>query len=257
MRLQGSRLLAFVLFGLYMALTGWGRQTAQTQTATSAPKFTMLVFTKTTVYRHESIPTGIMALKALGAQHNFQVDASEDATVITPENLARYRVVIFLNTSGDILDAGQQAAFERFIQRGGGFVGIHSATDTEYEWPWYEQLIGAYVVNHSTIQAATVKVLDASHASTKPLPATWIRHDEWYNFPSAPNPTVQVLLSIDETTYTGGSMGEHHPISWYHQYDGGRAWYTAMGHTTESYHEPLFLQHILGGIMWAAGATTD
>jgi type 1 glutamine amidotransferase len=253
----GGLFLACVLSGLYIALTGWGPHTALPQTTSSTSRFTVLVFTKTTGFRHESIPGGINALKALGAQYHFQVDTSEDATVFTPENVARYRVVIFLNTTGDILDPGQQAVFERFIQHGGGFVGIHSATDTEYEWPWYGQLVGAYFASHPALQTATVKVLDASHASTKPLPAIWTRHDEWYNFRTAPDPTVHVLLAIDETTYTGGSMGEYHPISWYHRYDGGRAWYTAMGHTTESYHEPLFVQHVLGGILWAAGTTTD
>jgi type 1 glutamine amidotransferase len=216
--------------------------------------FTVLVFTRTAAFRHESIPAGIAALQALGAQHHFQVEASEDAAVFTPENLARYRVVIFCNTTGDILDPNQQAAFEQFIRQGGGFVGIHSATDTEYAWPWYGQLVGAYFADHPAIQTATVKVVDATHASTQFLPAAWTRHDEWYNFRAALAPHVRILLALDETTYAGGSMGALHPITWYHQYDGGRAWYTAMGHTTASYSEPLFLEHLAGGVLWAAGA---
>ena len=162
-----------------------------------------------------------------------------------------------MNTTGNILDAEQQAALEQFIRQGGGFVGIHSATDTEYDWPWYGRLVGAYFASHPAIQTATVRVVNATHPSTKPLPATWTRQDEWYNFRAAPPATVHVLLTIDETSYSGGSMGAHHPLAWYHHYDGGRAWYTAMGHTTESYSEPLFLQHVLGGIRWAAGVTTD
>jgi type 1 glutamine amidotransferase len=248
--------LCSVLCGVYM-VAHVGRQGSYSHAASSTPKFAALVFTKTTGWRHESIPAGISAIQALGAQQHFAVHASEDAAVFTRDHLARYRVVIFLNTTGDILDAEQQAALEGFIRQGGGFVGIHSATDTEYDWPWYGRLVGAYFANHPAIQTATIKVVDATHPSTRPLPATWSRQDEWYNFRAAPPPTVRVLLSLDETSYTGGSMGDQHPIAWYHRYDSGRAWYTAMGHTTESYHEPLFLQHILGGIMWAAGATTE
>jgi type 1 glutamine amidotransferase len=240
-----------------MALSSEGSQPVPSRESGSAPQFAVLVFTKTTGFRHESIPAGIAAVQALGAQQHFAVDTSEDATVFTLDNLARYRVVIFLNTTGEILDAAQQAVFEQFIRQGGGFVGIHSASDTEYDWPWYGQLIGAYFASHPALQTATVKVADATHPSTRPLPAAWTRYDEWYNFRAVPSPTVHVLLTIDETTYTGGSMGAHHPLAWYHQYDGGRAWYTAMGHTTEAYQEPLFVQHILGGILWAAGATTD
>ncbi len=217
------------------------------------PAFTVLVFTKTAGFRHESIPTGIMAITSLGDEQHFHVDSSEDAAVFTDANLARYRVIIFLNTTGDILDLSQQAAFERFVQRGGGFVGIHSATDTEYDWEWYGRLVGAYFDSHPPIQMATVSVVDATHLSTLQLPTAWTRNDEWYNFRADPSPQVSVLMQVDEMTYTGGTMSKNHPISWCHEYDGGRAWYTAMGHTTESYSDPLFLRHISGGIRWAAG----
>jgi len=220
----------------------------------NSPDFTVLVFTKTAAFRHASIPDGIKAIQFLADQHHFQAEASEDAAIFTDENLARYRGVIFLNTSGDILNQEQQAAFERFIRKGGGFIGIHSATDTEYKWPWYGQLVGAYFKNHPPIQTATVKVVDSTHISTKTLPAEWVRTDEWYNFQEDPSARVNVLIKIDETTYSGGSMGENHPISWYHEYEGGRAWYTAMGHTKETYGDPLFLDHLWGGIRWATGA---
>jgi type 1 glutamine amidotransferase len=173
--------------------------------------------------------------------------------VFTDEHLARYRVVIILNTTGDILTPDQQAAFERFIQRGGGFVGIHAATDTETEWPWYGRLVGTYFAHHPDIQQAALRVVDPTHVSTRHLPTTWTRTDEWYSFREHPGPHVAVLITIDETTYEGGRMGAHHPISWYHQYDGGRAWYTAMGHTEASYAEPWLQSHIVGGILWAAG----
>ncbi|HWP47200.1 MAG TPA: ThuA domain-containing protein [Candidatus Limnocylindrales bacterium] len=213
----------------------------------------ILIFTRTRGFRHESIPDGIAAIRSLGNRHQFQVEATEDAGVFTDDNLAGYQAVIFLNTTGDVLNPEQQAAFEKFIQKGKGFVGIHSATDTEYDWPWYGRLVGTYFKNHPAVQPATLKVVDSTHISTRQLPSEWIRSDEWYNFRHDPSPQVKVLIQIDETTYSGGNMGESHPISWYHEYDGGRAWYTAMGHTRETYKEPLFLSHIGGGICWAMG----
>jgi cytochrome c len=219
--------------------------------------FTVLVFSKTAAFRHLSIAPGIAAIRALGEQHGFRVDAGETAGAFTDANLARYRVVVFLNTTGDVLDADQQAAFERFIRRGGGFAGIHSATDTEYEWPWYGRLVGTYFRNHPAIQSAVLRVIDATHPSTRHLPAQWTRTDEWYNFRFDPSAQVHVLLEIDEETYGGGSMGARHPMAWYHEYDGGRAWYTALGHTNQTYEEPLFLQHLLGGLRWVAGVTCE
>jgi type 1 glutamine amidotransferase len=248
--------LARAIFWLSILLTAGTCHASSTESSGDAPAFAVLLFTKTAGFRHDSIPAGVQAIESLGTTHHFHVEASEDATVFTDDHLAQYQVVIFFNTTGDILDPNQQQAFERFIRNGGGFVGIHSATDTEYDWPWYGQLVGTYFANHSAIQMATITVVDAMHPSTNQLPATWIRNDEWYNFREDPSPNVNVLIKIDETTYAGGGMGENHPISWYHQYDGGRAWYTAMGHTVESYSEPLFLTHLLGGIMWAAGVTS-
>ena len=217
-------------------------------------RFSVLVFTKTAGFRHDSIPAGIASIGSLGQEHGFSVVNTEDAGVFTDDNLAKYRVIIFLSTTGDILDVDQQAAFERFVRRGGGFVGIHSATDTEYDWPWYGNLVGTYFSSHPSIQTATIKVVDSSHPSTQSLPQDWQRTDEWYNFRDDPSARVKVLLTIDENTYSGGTMGDRHPLAWYHEYDGGRAWYTAMGHTIESYGEPLFMAHVLGGIMWAANS---
>jgi type 1 glutamine amidotransferase len=246
---------ARAIFWLSVWLTACVCNASSTQPSGDAPAFAALLFTKTAGFRHESIPAGVQAIKSLGAKHHFHVEASEDATVFTDANLGQYQVVIFLHTTGDILEPDQQQVFERFIRNGGGFVGLHSATDTEYDWSWYGRLVGTYFDNHPAIQRATMTVVDSTHVSTKQLPATWIRIDEWYNFRDDPSPNVNVLIKIDETTYAGGGMGENHPISWCHQYDGGRAWYTAMGHTVESYSEPLFLIHVLGGIMWAAGVT--
>jgi type 1 glutamine amidotransferase len=225
------------------------------QVNSSSSDFAVLVFSKTAGFRHSSIPAGIAAIQSLGSQHNFLVDATEDETSFTDANLANYQVVVFLNTTGDILNSEQGAAFERFIQNGGGFAGIHSAADTEYGWSWYGQLVGAYFDSHPAIQSATLNVIDNTHPSTVFLPLNWTRTDEWYNFGDDPSPNVEVLIEIDETTYTGGNMGQSHPMAWYHEFDGGRAWYTALGHTIESYSEPRFLTHLLGGLRWAADVT--
>ena len=221
------------------------------------PSFAVLVFSKTTGFRHDSIPDGIAAVRVLGAEHGFRVDDTEDAGRFTDATLAQYKVVMFLSTTGDILDPEQKAGLERYIRAGGGFVGIHSASDTEYHWPWYGRLIGAWFASHPQIQHATIRIEDANHPSTKGLPASWERIDEWYNFRIDPRGAVHVVASLDESTYTGGAMGSDHPIAWCQNVDGGRSWYTAMGHTRESYAEPLFRLHLWGGIESAAGIAGD
>lgn len=217
------------------------------------PSFRVLVFSRTTGFRHTSIPDGRDLIQELGAEEGFGVDLTEDPAAFSADNLSTYATVIFLNTTGDVLNDLQQAVFEEYIQGGGGFVGIHSAADTEYDWPWYGQLIGTWFLSHPTIQKAEVTVEDPSHPSTRHLPDPWTRTDEWYDFQSNPRPSVQVLLTVDESTYDGGQMDSDHPIAWYQEFDGGRAWYTAGGHTSESYREPLFADHILGGIQWTVG----
>jgi len=216
----------------------------------------LLVFSKTGGFRHASIKDGKIALQKLATEHNFGVDFTEDASVFTDVNLAHYNAVIFLMTTGNILDDNQKAEFERYIRAGGGYVGVHSASDTEYAWSWYGGLVGAYfdrVSGHSKVTQATIHVTDRTHPSTIMLPKVWTRTDEWYNFATNPRGKVNVLMTIDERTYKGGTMGADHPIAWYHEYDGGRAWYTALGHTLESYYEPLFLAHLWGGIIYASG----
>ncbi len=212
----------------------------------------ILVFSKTAGFRHDSIPDGIAAIRQLGQQNGFEVTATEDGAAFNDANLAQYQSVVFLSTTGDVLNNEQQSVFERFIRNGGGFAGVHSATDTEYGWAWYGGLVGAYFQNHPNIQRATIRIEDGAHPSTTGLPAAWQRNDEWYNFRLNPRGRVKVLATLDETTYNGGAMGADHPIAWCQLYDGGRSWYTAGGHTRESYGEPLFRQHLLGGIQFAA-----
>src|SRR5437867_6630381 len=213
----------------------------------------ILVFSKTAAFRHSSIEPGLAAIRKLGKENGFTVDATEDGGAFTDKNLKRYNAVVFLSTTGDVLDARQQDAFERYIQAGGGWVGIHSATDTEYDWPWYGRLAGAYFNGHPgnpNVRRGTFRVLDKRHPATEGLPDRWEREDEFYNFKSIA-PDIHVLIDIEEKSYEGGTNGDRHPMSWYHTFDGGRAFYTNMGHTDATFSEPLYLRHLLGGLRWA------
>ncbi|TGN75402.1 DUF1080 domain-containing protein [Streptomyces bauhiniae] len=214
----------------------------------------VLVFSKTAGFRHDSIPDGIAAVRQLGTTDGLTVDATEDATAFTTRNLRRYDAVVFLSTTGDVLNSTQQRAFEGYIRQGGGYVGIHAAADTEYDWPFYGGLAGAWFDSHPAIQPATVVVEDHAHPSTAALPARWERTDEWYNYRSNPRESAHVLASLDESSYTGGTMNGDHPIAWCQSYQGGRAFYTGGGHTRESYADPAFRAHLLGGLRWATGA---
>jgi type 1 glutamine amidotransferase len=260
-------LLAALIAVLLVPLASAGAQGGNQE---KGKRFSVLIFSKTAAFRHtECIPQGTVAIAEMGARHGFEVDATENAALFTDENLAKYDAVIFLCTTGDVLNAGQQAAFERYIQAGGGYAGIHSASDTEYDWPWYGGLVGAYFRDHPGVagvnqqfQTATMNVEDRHTPAPSKLGKTWTREEEWYNFRTNPRDAVHVLLSVDESTYDprgysvpGGSppMGDH-PISWCHAYDGGRAFYTALGHKGTYWEEPKLLDHVLGGIEMAAGA---
>lgn len=221
----------------------------------SADTERVLVFSKTAGFRHDAIPDGVAAVKKLGESGGFAVEATEDAAAFTKRNLRRYDAVVFLSTTGDVLDPAQQRAFEGYIRHGGGYVGIHAAADTEYDWAFYGGLAGAYFQSHPAIQPATVMVEDRAHPATSELPPTWNRTDEWYNYRSDPRDRAHILASLDESSYTGGTMNGDHPIAWCQDYQGGRAFYTGLGHTKESYADPAFRSHLLGGIRYAIGET--
>ncbi len=226
----------------------------------------VLVFSETAAFRHDSIPTGIAAFAQIGANNGIAVEATEDSTVFTDRRLARYDAVVFLSTTGDVLSPPQQRAFERYIRAGGGYLGVHAASDTEYDWPWYGDLVGAYFLDHpgavnEQFQEATVRIEGRPTKATGRLPRALDRVDEWYNFRTNPRPRVRVLATVDEDTYdargyTGSpGMGEDHPIVWCQRFDGGRSVYTAMGHQEEAYRERLFLRHLTGALQMAAGLT--
>ena len=215
----------------------------------------VLVFSKTEGFRHSSIESGIAAIQKMGESNDFTVVATEDAEFFNEENLKEFMCIVFLNTTADVLDPVQQSQMERFIQAGGGFVGVHAAADTEYGWPWYGKLVGAYFESHPldpNVQDGVLTITNPNHMATDSLPETWNTRDEWYNFKSI-DPNNQVLMTIDETTYEGGTNGAFHPMAWHKEYDGGRSFYTALGHTDEQFSDPLFLNHLLGGIRYSIG----
>jgi len=213
----------------------------------------VLVFSKYAGFKHGSIPTGIAVIQKLGMENNFDVDTTRNAETFNEDSLKKYSAIIFLNTTGDIFDYRQEAAFERYIQSGGGFVGVHSATDTEYDWGWYGRLVGGYLNGHSSQLEANLIIQDRNFPATKFFTDTlWKQKDEFYNFRKL-NPDIHVLMTIDESSYEGGTNGSFHPMSWYHEYDGGRAFYTALGHIEEIYAKDNYLKHLLGGIQYAIG----
>jgi type 1 glutamine amidotransferase len=216
----------------------------------------VLVFAKTNGYHHASIAVGTEAIKKLGAENGFDVDVSTDSLSFNTDNLKKYSALIFLCTTGKIFGPDQEKALQEYMHNGGGYVGIHAATDCEYQWQWYGDLVGGYFKSHPKQQMAKFIVVDKSHPSTAHLPDVWERFDELYNFKYL-NPGIHVLIEIDEKSYTGGENGDNHPMAWYHEYEGGRAFYTELGHTDESYSDPNYLNHILGGIEWAANMKGD
>jgi type 1 glutamine amidotransferase len=212
----------------------------------------LLIFSKTAGFRHNSIEAGREAITARAIDQGYIVTATENSAYFTSENLQKYNAVIFLNTTQTVLNDDQKAAFKSYIQNDGGFVGVHSATDTEYEWSWYNQLVGAYFDNHPRVQSATLNISDTGHLSTIGLPQEFERTDEWYNFKSF-NEDVNVLMTLDPESFEGSNHPDLHPIAWYHEFDGGRAFYTGGGHTIESYTEEIFMDHLWGGIEYAIG----
>lgn len=223
-----------------------------TASDTSSPRPRILVFSKTAGFRHSSIPDGKKALLEMGKKEGFLADTTEDAGFFTREKLKEYKAVVFLNTSGNVLDSAQQVSFEEYIHNGGGFAGVHAATDTEHDWPWFNRLAGARFSDHPKPQEALLRKTDEIHPATSGLPPVRTRFDEWYNFKDMIT-GIRPLLLLDEKSYEGGKHGDFHPVAWYRPFEGGRSFYTALGHTAASYLEPYFLAHLLGGIRYAAG----
>ncbi|RBP51670.1 ThuA domain-containing protein [Arenicella xantha] len=228
----------------------------------NAKQFKALLFTKTAGWHHESLLEGVTAVRELADKHHFEVEWHEDSTRINDENLAQFQVIIFLSTTGNILNDEQRASMEKFIQSGKGFVGIHSASDTEYNWDWYGKLIGRRFKIHPLVQSAEVSIVDREFYGLELFSDTFLWTDEWYDFEPETVPNLNYLLTVDERSYdthsdwgdnkTGNGMGQFHPLAWYHQFDGGRSFYTALGHLPAAYLDKRFQEHLYGGIYWAA-----
>ncbi|WP_369263319.1 ThuA domain-containing protein [Streptomyces sp. R35] len=213
--------------------------------------FRVLVHTRTTAYRHDSIPAAVAAVRSLGAAHGFDVDATEDPGAFEAP-LDPYAAVVFLSTSGDVLTSQGRDRLREYVEGGGGFVGVHAAACTEYDWPYYGELLGARFDRHPDFQPGKAVVEDHGHPATQHLPPVWEFTDEWYDFRTSPRGAVRVLASADESSYEGGGMGEDHPLVWCREQGAGRVFYTALGHACEAYADPDFRAHLLGGITWAA-----
>ena len=243
------RPLILTLFSFCLALNLTAQDEPSTEDQNVKMPELVLVFTKTAGFRHKSIEKGVKTLRELGRQNRFVALQSESGEDFTSQNLKNYKLVVFLSTTLDVLNDAQQKAFESYIKNGGAYLGIHAAADTEYDWPWYGKMVGGYFVSHPAQQKAKIDVVDKTHPSTAHLSDVWMHFDEWYNYKEL-NPDVHVLLKLDESSYEGGTNGKNHPIAWYHEFDGGRVFYTGLGHTETSYDEPEFRQHLLGGITW-------
>jgi type 1 glutamine amidotransferase len=244
---------AAVLTVALVAVSGGPAQAVAHKPAADKVTYTVLVYTRATGYRHPSIPAGVAAIKLLGKRHHFAVETTANPAIFTDAKLSRYATVVFLSTTGNpVPTAAERAAFQRYIEDGGGFVGVHAASDGSWDWAWYGGLVGAYFSDHPQQQLALVHIEDHHHPATAGLSDQY-RLDEWYDFRTDPRPSVRVLADVDDSTYTGSTMGDDHPITWCQDYDGGRSFYTALGHASSAFTDPFFLHQLLGGIQSTAG----
>jgi len=212
----------------------------------------VLVYVKVTGYAHASIPDGIKAVEKIAAENNFIADTTSKNTDFTEDNLKRYAAIVFISTNANTLDTAQRIEFERYIEAGGGFMGIHGASTGGKGWPWYVKLVGAQFVSHPEPKEGVLHVENADNESTRQYPDHMTWKDEWYNFTNIQS-GLNLLLFVDEDSYVGGINGRKHPIAWYHDFDGGRSFYTALGHFSYHYTDVLFVKHIEGGLKYAMG----
>lgn len=249
-------------FGLFFGICFWA----------NAQQFKALLVNKTNGYVHESIEAGTLAILKLGERHFFKVDVQPTDSLLTTALLRKYDVIILLNTTLDIFNEDEQKAFELFIQSGKGYVGVHAASDTEYNWDWYTQLVGRMFIIHPEKQTALLHITNHTFPGLEHFPDTLLWTDEWYEFGEATITGLHTLITVDEATYhpetvwknadtdkngkpmdrIGKGMGAFHPIAWYHEFDGGRSFYTALGHMSAIYENQWFLDHLYGGIYYAA-----
>jgi cytochrome c len=230
--------------------------TSDPSTTASPESDHVLVLTKTAGFRHTSIEPAVAALVPALEARGIAVTVDPDATQVTDDGLAPFDAVVMLSTTGDWLDDAQQGAIERWAADGGAVAGIHAATDAEPDWVFLDAVFGVRFAGHPAVQPAIVRIEDPAHPAMAGLPPEWTVTDEWYDFTRNPRAIVHVLATVDEATYTGGSMGPDHPIEWSQEPTevAGRAWYTAMGHADALWSDPLFVAHVAAGIAWTVDA---
>ena len=229
------------------------------------PERRALIYTKNGEgYVHDNLVASVAALKEICEDLNLETDDTDDPSIFTDENLKRYQVLIFSNTNNETFATDdQKLAFQRYIQAGGGFIGIHSASGSERLWPWFWNMLGGKFRRHPTLQSFEIKVIDTTHPATNMLGNTWKWEDECYYLDHL-NPDIHVLLAADLRTvedenqaeYPGEIFGNYFPLSWCHQFDGGREFYTALGHKIEYYSNPEYRAHLAGGIGWVVAGVT-
>ncbi|MES2478837.1 MAG: ThuA domain-containing protein [Bacteroidota bacterium] len=208
-----------------------------------------MLFTKANGFYHESISSGIEMFQSNGTQWGIELFETDKSSAFTEDNLQQYQLIVFLNNTGNLFSDEERLALQSYIRKGGAILGIHAATDAEYDWPWYGQMLGARFKDHPAVQEAICNTILLSHPSVQGMPEQWLHVDEWYNFSSLASDN-HTVLTVDENSYIGGSHGAHHPVSWYREFEGGKIFYTAMGHNKESYQEPIFVKHIAGAVEW-------
>jgi len=204
------------------------------------PEIDVLVFSRTTSYRH----TGAIDAGRAALAERFGAELTEDASRFSDEGLRGVDVVVLLQTNGPgVLRDGERAAFERWVRAGGGVVAIHAAANADRDWAFYGELLGgARFASHRRGPLRREDVTVSRHPATAGLPRRWTRSDEWYRFDPEPGPDAHVVATVD---------GD--PMAWWTQVDRGRAFYTALGHPGAAWSEPLYRRHVFGAIEWAAG----
>jgi len=224
-------------------------------------KVHVLVYSGSTGYRHESIPSAVAALKTIGARAGYVVDATEDPEVFTAERLAPYKVLVLVSNSTDPkkpesewFTGARRDALQGFLKSGKGVIGLHAAADSHYGWGWYGQMIGGYFERHPKgTPKGVVMVIDSKHPATAKLPKSLERNDEWYYYKDL-DPTLHVLVAIDPKTIGEGEPDVNlNPLVWCHDFGGGRVFYSALGHTNESWSEPYMVDLMTGALAYAAG----
>ncbi|WP_017446523.1 ThuA domain-containing protein [Gayadomonas joobiniege] len=214
----------------------------------------LLLFSKTTKVRHASIKEAIESFEALGKQYQFSVHKTENSAEFTTDKLTNFDAIVFINTTGPLFNPTQRQAFKKYIQSGGGFMGVHASAWCELDWPWFVKLVGGTFISHPKIQSARLNKINTTDYFINRLPASFMFTDEWYNFINL-NPERIDILTVDETSYQGKKIhGEHHPIAWFHHYDGGRSFYTSLGHHGDTYFNKMMQTHLLDGLLFVTGA---